>query len=364
MRAATPLDRAYRALILGDAVIGLVAWVAAWGIRRFLDDALARPVSPLPNHLALLPILLPLWLAVNASRGLYRRPTALGRLREFQLLLQSAIAVLAASMMLSFVVKELEVARMVVFLAAAITLMLVTVERSLVRRWAIRRVRSGGPFVRTAIVGHGELARTIAGRLGGRPGWQAVIGYVGPPGTERPMQPLARLGDLPDLPAILDGHGVHEAYISMPDLPHRDLLDLVARCHGLQVTFKIATDLFEVVALRGSVDEASGLPVVELGPGALSPGESLAKRILDIGLSLAVGVLGIPLTAAVALAIRLNSKGPILFRHTRVGKDGRTFTMFKFRTMYEESDPFQEAPRDQHDPRITPVGRWLRRTSL
>ena len=145
MRAATALDRAYRALILGDAALGTAAWVIAWGIRRSLDTALARPVSSLTNHLALLPMLVPLWLVANASRGLYGRPTALGRFREFQLLLQSATAVLVASMMLSFVFKELEIARMVVFLAAAVTLLLVTVERSLVRSWAIRTARALAP---------------------------------------------------------------------------------------------------------------------------------------------------------------------------------------------------------------------------
>jgi len=364
VRAATTLDRVYRALILGDAALGTAAWVAAWGIRRALDAALARPVSPLAHHLALLPMLIPLWLAVNASRGLYRRPTALGRFREFQLLLQSAAAVLVASMMLSFVFKELEIARMVVFLAAALTLLLEMAERATVRRWAIRKARASGPLVRTAIVGHGELARTIAGRLRGRPGWQAVVGYVGPIESERSMEPLSRLGDVPDLPGILGIEGIHETYIALPDLPHRELLDLVARCQGLQVTFKIATGMFEVVALQGSIDEASGIPLVELGPGALSPGESVAKRVLDLFLSLVVGLLSLPLVAVVSLSIRLDSAGPVLFRHTRIGKDGRAFTMFKFRTMHQEADPFQFAPRDQHDPRITRVGRWLRRTSL
>lgn len=364
MRAATPLDRIYRWLAAGDALIGIAAWIGAWGIRRFLDGALARPVSPLGNHLALLPMLLPLWLAVNASRGLYRRPTALGRLREFQLLLQSATAALLASMVLSFVLKELQVARMVVFLAAGLMLLLVMAERSAVRRWALRRAAADGPLVCSAIVGSGELAQTIAARLAGRPGWQAAVGYVGREGTEDRMRPLARLGDREDLPRILDDHGIHEVYVAVPDIPHQDLLDLVARCHGRHVSFKIATGMFEVVAMQGSIDEAAGIPVVELGPGLLSPGESRAKRLLDLGLAVTLGIVGIPLALAVAAAIRLDSRGPILFRHARVGKDGREFTMLKFRTMHHDADPFQRAPRDTNDPRITPFGRWLRRTSL
>ncbi|MBN1422948.1 sugar transferase [Candidatus Fermentibacteria bacterium] len=364
MRAATPLDRMYRWLAAGDAVIGIVSWVGAWGIRRAMDGMLARPVSPLGNHLALLPILLPLWLAVNASRGLYRRPTALGRLKEFQLLLQSVIAALVASMVLSFVLKELEVARMVVFLAAGLMLCLVAMERSMVRRWALRRAAHEGPLVRSVIVGHGELAQTVAHRLGGRPGWQAAVGYLGPEGTEGRMGALPRLGDRDDLPRVLDHHGIHEVYVAVPDMPHQELLDLVARCHGRQASFKVASGMFEVVALQGSIDEAAGIPVVELGPGLLSPGESLAKRLLDLWLAVTLGILILPLALLVAVAIRLDSRGPILFCHARVGKDGCEFTMFKFRTMRHDADPFQQAPRDTRDPRITRVGRWLRRTSL
>ena len=220
-------------------------------------------------------------------------------------------------------------------------------------------------MVRTAVVGSGELACTIARRLEGRSGWQSVVGFLTP--SDDPLHAMgdaARLGDVGDLPAVIDTHGIHEVYVAVPDMPHAELLDLVAQCQDRHVTFKIATGMFEVVALQGSVDEATGIPVVELGPGALSQGESVAKRILDIGLALTLLIVSTPLALAVALAIRLDSRGPVLFRHTRVGKDGRAFTMFKFRTMHEETDPFQRAPRDQGDPRITPVGRWLRRTSL
>ncbi len=361
MRAATALDRAYRALALGDAALGALAWVVAWGIRRGLDGALARPVSPLKNHLALLPFLLPLWVAANASRGLYRRPPA--RFREFQLLLQSAVAALMASMVLSFVLKELEIARMVVFLAAGLTLAFVATERSLVRRWALRTAQRSGPLVRSLVVGCGELARAIVHRLKTSPGWMAVLGYVGPEDAEPPM-PVPRLGDVSQLPEILQKHSIHEAYVALPHLPHRELLAMVAQCHGARVTFKVAAGLGEGVGLQGTIDEVVGMPVLELGPGALSSGEYVAKRILDLVLAFALGLVSLPLAAVVAVAIRLDSPGPVLFRQTRIGKDGKPFTMLKFRTMYADADPFQPAPRDQFDPRITRVGRFLRRTSL
>jgi len=119
-----------------------------------------------------------------------------------------------------------------------------------------------------------------------------------------------------------------------------------------------------VLGFRGAVDATVGLRVVELGPGLLSSGESVAKRVLDLVLALSLGLLSLPLVVLASLLIRLGSKGSVVFRQTRVGKDGEQFEMFKFRTMYQKSIPFEPAPRDDKDPRITRVGKWLRRTSL
>jgi exopolysaccharide biosynthesis polyprenyl glycosylphosphotransferase len=365
MSTRTPLDRAYRRLVLIDALLAAAAWVAAWGIRRTLDTVTGRPVSPLENHLLLLLLVIPLWLAASASRGLYRRPSALGVFREFQHLLQSAALGLLASMTLSFIFKELEIARVVVFLSSALYLVFVTCERALVRRWAETRTKAGKALVRSAILGYGALAQTIRDRLhSARLSGHEPVGYIGPEESEPAMQPLARLSDMDRLPDTLERYGIHEVFVATGDLDPEVLLDLISRCHGTGVTFKVATGLFEVVALHGAIDETIGMPVIELGPGLLSPGESVAKRTMDIILAVVLGVLSLPFAAAACIIIRLDSKGPALFKQTRMGKDGALFEMYKFRTMYREAVPFERAPKDDKDPRITTVGRWLRRTSL
>lgn len=365
MPAGTPLDRVYRRLILSDAILALVAWVAAWGIRRSLDTVTGRPVSPLENHLLLLLLVIPLWLAASASRGLYRRPTALGAFREFQQLLQSTALGLLASMTLSFIFKELEIARAVVFLSSVLYLLFATCERALVRRWAEARTKAGKSLVRSAILGHGDLARTIRDRLySWRLSGHEPVGYIGTEGTEPDMGPLTRLSDKDRLPEVLSEYGIHEVFVATPDLSSESLLDLISRCHGTGVTFKVATGLFEVIALHGAIDETIGLPVIELGPGLLSPGESVAKRSMDIILAMVLGILSLPFAAVACLMIKLDSRGPALFKQTRMGRDGEHFEMYKFRTMYREAVPFERAPKDDQDPRITTVGRWLRRTSL
>jgi exopolysaccharide biosynthesis polyprenyl glycosylphosphotransferase len=189
-------------------------------------------------------------------------------------------------------------------------------------------------------------------------------GYIGSEDTEAEMSPLDRLSDTDGLPEVLVEHGIHEVFVATPDLAPESLLDLISRCHGTEATFKVAAGLFEVIALHGAIDETIGLPVIELGPGLLSPSESVAKRTMDIILAVVVGILSLPFAGLGCFLIRLNSKGPALFKQTRMGKDGKLFEMYKFRTMYRETVPFERAPKDDKDPRITTVGRWLRRTSL
>lgn len=359
--ARKPLSRW---LIVGDGILCLVAWLGAWGIRRLMDGFLERPVSPLPRHLVVLAAVVPLWLVVNAAKGLYRRPLSLGRFREFQGLLHSSLAALLAAMVLSYAFKELEVARLVVFLAPILTLVFALGYRAQVRRWVASYAREHGPLVRTVVVGTSPLASALAARLPRNPGWQALVGYVGPAEAPSPLPHLQRLGDSSQLPDLVRTYGINEVYLALPEWDRSQILDMVAACHGLPVTFKLVMGLFEAAALQGSLDETVGMPVIEFGPGTLSHGESVAKRLLDLTLAVLVGVACLPLALAVAVAIRVDSPGPILFRHTRVGKDGKPFTMFKFRTMYQDVDPFQPAPRSQDDPRITRVGRWLRRTSV
>jgi len=363
--AGTPLDRVYRRLVVCDGMIAVVSWTAGWAVRRGLDGIMGRSVSSVEQHLLLLPLLVPLMIAANASRGLYRPPPALGRLREFQQIIQGVILGLIAAMTLSFTIKELDIARAVVFFSAALNFLLLIVSRGLVRRWVGERARAGNPLVRTAVVGSGLLAGKIIERMeiAKRTG-HSLVGVIHSkePASGSPAEDS--LGTVNALPTILKDKNIHEVFFADPDLAHEELLEIIAACTDVSVTFKVVTDLFDVVALQGSIDEVAGIPVIEMGSGVLSPGESRAKRFMDIGLAVVLGILLLPVSLIIAVCIKLGSRGPVLFRQIRIGKDGTPFTMLKFRTMYADARPFERSPRDYSDPRITPVGTWLRRTSL
>jgi exopolysaccharide biosynthesis polyprenyl glycosylphosphotransferase len=145
---------------------------------------------------------------------------------------------------------------------------------------------------------------------------------------------------------------------------HTRMLSLVLDCEDLDVTFRVVTNLFEVLTAGTPVELVDDLPLVRLGGARPGPAYAYAKRALDVAGAALGLVLVAPLWAWVAWRIRRDSPGPVLFRQERVGRGGERFQMVKFRTMRADAEPYAVAPRSGEDPRITPFGAFLRRTSI
>jgi sugar transferase (PEP-CTERM system associated) len=216
---------------------------------------------------------------------------------------------------------------------------------------------------RVILLGDGPLAAPLAGEIANRPECGLnLVGYIARDsgGVDCPRG-MAWLGTVEDLPEVVRREDVSCVIVSMGErrgrLPIEELLRL--KTHGVLV--KDAPDLYE--ALTGKVPVSS----LKLGWLLFSPGFRISlltlfyKRCASVILS-ALGLLAaLPLMVLVAIAIRLDSSGPAIYRQKRLGKDGKPFTLFKFRTMRADSD---DGPTRENDGRITRVGRWLRRPRL
>jgi exopolysaccharide biosynthesis polyprenyl glycosylphosphotransferase len=183
------------------------------------------------------------------------------------------------------------------------------------------------------------------------------------------------LGALRDLPQVLARQRVDELVISDATLTSRQLLELVDTAHRAGVRVRIAPTTAEILAERAEYVPGQGVPLFELRPPVIAGADWLLKRAFDLTVSALVLVGGLPLWLAIAAAIKLTSRGPVLYRDLRVGLHERQFEMLKFRTMELGAD--KERARLAHrneaegplfkirdDPRVTPVGRVLRRFSL
>jgi putative colanic acid biosynthesis UDP-glucose lipid carrier transferase len=219
----------------------------------------------------------------------------------------------------------------------------------------------------TVIVGGGELARHIARSINNNP-WipDHVIGFVSEVlENQQDWGEIPQLGHLDDIEQVVSEHAVRRVYLAFPmeqaHLVRRFASSLVE--HNLDVIW--APDIFGVSLVNHSVREIAGVPLISLSETPMVGGAALAKDSMDKLLAMTVLIVASPLMIATALAIKLTSSGPVLFRQQRHGWDGRILEIYKFRSMkVHQEGTSQVTQARQDDDRITRVGRLIRRTSI
>lgn len=175
------------------------------------------------------------------------------------------------------------------------------------------------------------------------------------------------LGTVDELDSVIDRCQVDEVVIyikRLDDAMFSRVEQIVKLLQSRAVNIRLAPDYSELAYFYLSTEDFSGIPLIGVREAILSPVERIAKRVFDVAVSILVMTLGLPIFGFIMLAIRLDSPGPAIFQQIRVGQYGRPFKMLKFRTMYVDSHANHPGYKDPNDPRVTRVGRFLRRTSL
>jgi len=184
-------------------------------------------------------------------------------------------------------------------------------------------------------------------------------------GKKKEYRNLKVLGSLEDLPTLMQAYDVREVLIGLDSTEHEKLLEVIRYCDGEDVGMKIIPDLYDIVSGQARMSSLYGVPLIEVSPQLMKPWEAALKRTLDIVVSLVVIVVGLPLWLLVALLIKLDSPGPVLYKQERVGKNGKHFNILKFRSMFVDAEK-QTGPvwAEKNDPRVTRVGRVIRRLHI
>jgi exopolysaccharide biosynthesis polyprenyl glycosylphosphotransferase len=225
------------------------------------------------------------------------------------------------------------------------------------------------------LVGEGENLARLHRTLGqGRGGIDYE--FVGAIARSTDGVALPSLGALDSLPGVLAAHEVNELIVTDSDFSDRELVDIVEHAHRRGVKVRVAPRASELlIERRGEYVPGEGVPLFELRPPVFVGTDWIVKRTFDLVVSTAAAVLGLPLWLLIAAAIKLDSPGPVLYRDRRIGLNEQEFAMFKFRTMRADAAELQPQLEDANeaegalfkiadDPRVTRVGRFLRRYSL
>lgn len=373
-----------RALLLfGDGLMLTLAFVLAYWLRFDLQISLVTDGGSAPElYAGLVAALLPLWLGLFALFRLYDFHYLLGGTAEYARAFNACTVGMMIVVLATFLEPTFIIARGWLIGSWLLSVGLVCGHRFWLRR-AVYALRPYGYFVApTAIVGTNGEARALAEQLkhwGGSGldvvGFLDVAAPLDEPNGRRGGQPPF-LGTLDDVEEIVRQHGIEELIVATTAVPREELLGLFERVAALpDVELRLSSGLFEVITTGVQVKTLGFVPLMSLNRLRLDPVELMMKTVLDYGLSLVIVILLSPILIGIAVAIKLDSPGPILYRRRVLGVGNREFNALKFRTMRVDGDRLLEGRpellaelRAKHklkdDPRLTRLGRWLRRYSL
>jgi Undecaprenyl-phosphate glucose phosphotransferase len=367
--------------VASDALLGVTAFVIAY-VLRFQTGLIpiTKGIPPLRNYVNVLPfvaVLVPLGFQLQ---GLYRLRRGRSRVDDFFAVFIGSILAVVFGIVTTLYVQTyfasnaakdrgvFEVSQVVWALFLALNVVLTFSSRELMRELLERRWRAGVGLKRILIAGSGELGRLVADKiLEHRELGYQIVGFVDDraSGDHLGYRGLPLLGTIEEASEIANREAIDHLYVALPPEQHVQMLELIESTSREMVDVKVVPDLLQVIALRARLEDLDGVPVININDVPLQGINSAIKRVLDVILSsAALAVLGLPLLLIAAL-VKVTSRGRVLYRQERMGLDGKSFTIVKFRSMYDDAER-ETGPvwARQDDPRVTPLGRFLRKSNL
>jgi exopolysaccharide biosynthesis polyprenyl glycosylphosphotransferase len=388
-RARLAWERTYtRIVVSADFLAGALASGLAYALRfnREIVDVGLGPASPTRLYVLLSAVFPLAWVAAMALNRAYEDRFVGKGAEEFRRVLNAAVRLIALVAIASYATKA-EVARaylLVVFPAAVV---LTIGGRAAARVLLVRMRRVGRCRHRVLVVGSGEAAAALV-RLAHRDpsiGWNVVgICLDRAPGRHSHSRLQHADFELFDLPIVGTSERLEEAIrvteattvAISPQMDGERLRRALWTLEGSDVDVLVSSTVTDVTGPRIHLRPVAGLPLLHIEEPELRGSRRLMKAALDRGVAITALTLLSPALLALALAVRFTSRGPAIFRQTRIGQDGRPFTMFKFRSMFVDAEARRAALADRNeraeglqfkirdDPRVTRVGKFLRKWSL
>jgi exopolysaccharide biosynthesis polyprenyl glycosylphosphotransferase len=374
------------ALIVTDIVFINVAFALAWYVRyelawtlpfseSFSEGFYPQPYSAYIPHAIVMTLIA---IAIYRIEGLYFPVRGRSLLDEVYVLLNGTTTATLLMMALTFAVRPLVYSRAVYLYAGVLTVLLLGCARAAERVVQARLRQRGIGVNRVLIVGAGEVGRALMRNIVAQPdlGYQ-IVGFVDDH-HERGHTDIGRfkaLGETDKLPCVLRDLSVDEVIITLPWKAREKIIAIMELCQRMGISSEVVPDLFQLTLSRVTIDDVGGVPLIGVREPRIGTWNTVLKRTIDLVGSLVLLMLLMPFFVLVAIVIKLDSPGPIIFRQKRIGREGRPFITYKFRTMREgaeEEQPqlleFNEADgplfKIRNDPRHTRLGRWLRRMSI
>ncbi len=364
--------------LIADLLATVAAFFAAWTLRFDLQIIpVTRAVPSIGPYLMLLPFLVVVWPLVFYFHGLYQNRRTRGRVDEM-LGIVSAV-VLANLMLLAFTgwyrptvgpdsLEYVTFSRAFLVIFAVMNLLLIALARLFVRALLRRRRSRGEGVERILVVGAGQLGQEVTQKILNHQEYGfEVIGFVDddPGKSQARFHGVPVLGSLKEIDRVLDEQPIDQVFIALPLEAHRKMLRIIERVSRECVDVRIVPDVLQYATLNAAIENLDGTPVINLSQVPLQGWYSLMKRAMDVALS-AAAILGLsPFLPVLAFLIWREDRGPVFYKQERMGLDGKSFMIYKFRSMRIDAESTTGPVwAVKGDPRRTRLGTFLREWSI
>lgn len=362
----------YWSYYLFDLLFSYLLWFSFWIVRKHY--ILQEPIESITiRELFLYPLGVSLgWILLYWFWGLYDLPTIRSLLKTTTALFQATILgslIIFFTMFIDDPIHSYKDLRLIFFLYFGAQFFVLLFYRFLYNWYLKRLVRKGKLTFRSLLIGQGEKALAFVEKElpEAQDQGHCVKGYI----RVEPKKPsllfgkVKRYGDLPDLEQVITRRRIEELILALEPNQNHLLFQILQIGREHQLFVSVIPDLYEyllgTVRLTQILDSPS---LLEVYPNFVTKREAILKRMLDVTVSILALTLGFPFLIIIAILIKLDSQGPIFYTQERIGKNGKPFTIYKFRTMYVDAEKNGPALATDNDPRITRVGRFLRKTRL
>jgi exopolysaccharide biosynthesis polyprenyl glycosylphosphotransferase len=357
-------------LLCVDFLMVNLAFFGLVNLRETLDLFIS---GTLPMLVQLSFILYLYWLIIFVFFGLYRSWYTQSRFDELVTVLKT---IMFGCFMIFVMTIEPErdlsnpptVGRMLIFSYFALLVLCVGGGRLILHTIQRKLLEAGIGQRNAVIIGWNKKARKMADRIAQYPalGYR-VVGFITPE-NEIPREKhkdLPVLGRLRDLEQLIPRHNIEQVILSLGRMPHKKVLGIISQLEDLPVSIKIEPDLYSIVTGQARTQQIYGFPLIEIQPQLLTPWERKTKRLMDVAVSFFSLLVMLPVFIVLGILIKIDSSGPVFFTQKRMGKNGKIFKIYKFRTMVKNAEKLTGPVwAGQKDPRITRMGRFLRKTRL
>lgn len=349
-----------------DLVMFAFSFVVAFYLRGHIEAPFSTEFG-LHSYLAYCFYLMPVLIIFSALNGLYSRRNYTGYWQELYRVIVSVSTTILILIVTIFLSKSLFFSRLILVFTWLVAVTMISIGRILLRFIERYLLRFGIGQRRVVIVGDTEITDMVAKDLKGQlRGSYKVIGLIATSSEHTSSHKI--LGGVDDFAAILKKFQIDEVVLADTQISEKKLVQLIQICEDSQIVFKYVPDIMKMMTLSFEPGLIGSTPVMELKRIPLDGWGRILKRFFDFILALVLVIVLVPLGILLAILVKISSRGPVIYRQERIGRDEKKFVFYKFRSMYSDLSHFKKGDewttQENEQRRATFIGRILRKTNL